>query len=95
MLPQRTDQLTRTPRGRTLSVTVLSLGRDSSRQKLHCHGPRKALFISASGLCFARTKSAFEINNMQRGRLTCYTEEVRLSGNLGGKDKGSIGTLIR
>jgi nicotinic acid phosphoribosyltransferase len=35
------------------------------------------------GLCLAKIRSAFEINNIQRGRVTCYMDEIRLTWSFG------------
>jgi len=33
-------------------------------------------------LCLAKTKSGYEINNLHRGRVTCYMDEDRLVRSL-------------
>jgi hypothetical protein len=35
-------------------------------------------------LCLARIKSAFKMNNRQRGRVTCYKEVIQLTRPFGG-----------
>jgi len=35
------------------------------------------------GLCLAKTGSAFEINNIPRGRVTCCVHEIQLSRSFG------------
>jgi hypothetical protein len=32
-----------------------------------------------STFCLVRIRGAFEINNIQRGRVTCYMDEIRLT----------------
>jgi hypothetical protein len=38
---------------------------------------------SATGLCLARIKSAFEMNNIQRAHVTCYMEDISLLRSFG------------
>jgi hypothetical protein len=39
--------------------------------------------ISLQSLCLARIKSAFEMNNIQRGHVTCYMEDISLLRSFG------------
>jgi len=36
----------------------------------------------AGSLCLAKTKGGYEINNLHRGRVTCYMDEDRLVRSL-------------
>jgi hypothetical protein len=42
-------------------------------------------------LCLARIKSAFEMNNIQRGHLTCYMEDISLLRSFG---EGQVAILL-
>ena len=47
--------------------------------------PEKSLCSGGTDdpLCLAKIKSAFEINQMQRGRATRYTDEIQLLWSFG------------
>jgi hypothetical protein len=34
-------------------------------------------------VCLARIKSAFEMNNIKRGRVTCYIDDIQLLRSFG------------
>jgi hypothetical protein len=38
---------------------------------------------TVSYVCLARIKSAFEMNNIQRGHVTCYMEDISLLRSFG------------
>jgi hypothetical protein len=38
---------------------------------------------SFRGLCLVKIRSAFKINNIQRGRVACYMDEIRLTWSFG------------
>jgi hypothetical protein len=41
------------------------------------------MIIGVDYLCLARIKSAFEMNNIQRGHVTCYMEDISLLRSFG------------
>jgi hypothetical protein len=54
---------------------------------------RKDLVIGSEcllWLCLARIKGAFEMNNIQGGRATCYMDELRLLGSFCGAQNGRV-----
>jgi hypothetical protein len=52
---------------------------------------------TVSYVCLARIKSAFEMNNIQRGHVTCYMEDISLLRSFGeghGADVGRCSTFV-
>jgi hypothetical protein len=62
------------PEKTTDCLTAASFAMPSQLRVAIYHGSR---------LCLARIKSALEMNNIQRGRVTCYMEDIQLLRSFG------------
>ena len=76
------------PKMRTVFVVVADVFRKQTFQMAFIHRNDVIQQISSAAfdptlLCLARIKSAFEMNNIQRGRVTCYMEDIQLLRSFG------------